>query len=100
MACRGHAQVCVETHSCSRVLVIDEQSNTKTCLKMASTQPCKLHVRVCGQANSNNAPTQFEPMRTNGNNSDLTAQDGIHVDDVVLPPWALGSADEFVRLQR
>ena len=28
------------------------------------------------------------------------AQDGVQVDDVVLPPWARGSADEFVRLQR
>ena len=27
-------------------------------------------------------------------------QDGTQVDDVILPPWARGSPDEFVRLQR
>ena len=27
-------------------------------------------------------------------------QDGSFLDDVQLPPWAHGSADEFVRLQR
>lgn len=28
------------------------------------------------------------------------AQDGRDLDDVELPPWAKGSPDEFVRLQR
>ena len=29
-----------------------------------------------------------------------TMQDGSYLGDVELPPWAQGSADEFVRLQR
>ena len=28
------------------------------------------------------------------------AQDGVELDNVELPPWANGSADEFVRIQR
>lgn len=27
-------------------------------------------------------------------------QDGVALGDVILPPWAKGSADEFVRIQR
>ena len=29
-----------------------------------------------------------------------TRQNGVVLDDVVLPPWANGSAEEFIRLQR
>ncbi len=32
--------------------------------------------------------------------SKKTKQDGTPLDDVILPPWAHGSPDEFIRIQR
>ena len=55
-----------------------------------ATQDCGRHVK-CRECT-------FSPDKVNTLGPYL--QDGISLDDVVLPPWANGSVDDFVRLHR